>query len=493
MADRDLRGFLAFGVGRGLATFFGVVAAALVGRLLGPDVLGRWMLLAAAGALLHTALINWTHASTVRFGREEWVRASSFHRTLSARLPMLGSSLAVATVLLLAEPGNWLQRWFGVEAADRWMVALFALNVWLTAEAQATLQAAGKLARQALVASVVGGLSVVVVMALLWSGQRSLASAVIAVNLLPIAAWGGTWLRMLWRSRRSEAPAPPIHTPAEHLRYGWPLVPGFALGYLASFGAPLLLGRLSSMTNVGLYGLSYQFVAAVIAANSVLTTFLLPWLIRRHVEDPKATRDYVDGAVPTLYTLWMIATVWLVAVLPIALAVFTGDQFRSAQPILLILLVAVPPSVITSLYTILFDVQGRLGRVVIYMVPTTVANIACCVVLIPTYGVFGAAVATALSTAAGQALYIWDQHRHLHVAPARVWGLWATGLALGVAQVAIGVGIANRLIWAVVGTLTLSGMVRRAACVDGLLVRQLLGNRLNLLARVINRVLVAEA
>jgi O-antigen/teichoic acid export membrane protein len=125
------------------------------------------------------------------------------------------------------------------------------------------------------------------------------------------------------------------------------------------------------------------------------------------------------------------------------------------------------------------------------MVPTTVANIACCLVLIPTSGVFGAAVATALSTAAGQALYIWDQHRHLQVPPARVWGLWATGLALGVAQVAMGAGIANRLIWAVVGTLTLSGMVRRASCVDGLLVRQLLGNRL--LARFINRVLVAEA
>jgi O-antigen/teichoic acid export membrane protein len=355
------------------------------------------------------------------------------------------------------------------------------------------LQAAGKLSRQALVASLVGGFSVLLVLAVLWSGRQSLASAVVVVNLIPIAAWGATWLQMLWRSRRTGDPVPPLrHTAAEHLRYGWPLVPGFALGYLATFGAPLLLGRLSSMTNVGLYGLSYQFVAAVIAANSVLTAFLLPWLIRRHVEDPSATRDYVGGAVPTFYTLWMIATVWLVAVLPLALMAFTGDQFRSAQPVLLVLLVAVPPSVITSLYTILFDVQGRLGRVVLYMVPTTVTNIVCCLVLIPGYGAFGAAVATTLSTAAGQALYIWDQHRHLQVAPGRVWGLWATGLALGVTQVAIGVGTTNRLIWAVVGTLTLSGMVRRAACIDGLLVRQLLGKRLDPLARCINRMLVAE-
>jgi O-antigen/teichoic acid export membrane protein len=127
------------------------------------------------------------------------------------------------------------------------------------------------------------------------------------------------------------------------------------------------------------------------------------------------------------------------------------------------------------------------------MLPTTIASLACCALLIPTLGTVGAAWATTVATVASQALYIWDQHRHLLVAASRVWTLWATGLALGIAQALVGTGAIPRLLWAAAGSVLLAAMVRRGACVNATLVRELLGSRLHPLATLINRVFVATA
>src|SRR5687768_2933766 len=104
MSRRDLGTFVAFGAGRAVATLSTVVVAALIGRLFGPDVLGRWTLIVAAGVLLHTGLVNWTHASTVRFGREEWARAASLRHTIAARMPLLATSFVLAAMLVIANP-----------------------------------------------------------------------------------------------------------------------------------------------------------------------------------------------------------------------------------------------------------------------------------------------------------------------------------------------------------------------------------------------------
>lgn len=490
MGERNLQLFVLFATGKALATLLGVVVAALVGRLLGPRGLGEWTLIVAAGTLLHTALVNWTHASTVRFGREEWVRDRNLSRTLHARFPLVACGVAAAVLLLSLQPAHWLQWWFAVDSSNWWLVALCALSVWLAAEAQATMQASDQFLRQAILAPTVVALAVLGLLGLLWFGHRSLQAAIIVMTVLPIIGWGGAWLQTVWRSR-TRVNQVVLADVAQHLRYGWPMLPGFALGYVSAWGDQVLLSRWSSVTQVGLFGLSYQFLIAVMSANGVLTTFLLPWLIRREVERPGAMRDYVAEIVPTVYALWMVGTVWVVAILPAMVVALTGRGFDDSRGVLLILLVAVPSSVVMSLYTLLFDIQRRLGRIVLYLIPATIANFAVCLLLMPTYGAAAAAIGTALSFIVGQAFYIWDQHRHLAVPARRVWGLWAFGMVLGLAQAVVGPGTTVRIAWAIIATVTVSVIARSAACVDRSLVTRLFGGRFRPLAALINRVLVA--
>jgi O-antigen/teichoic acid export membrane protein len=475
---------------------FTVLTTLAVGRLLGADGLGRWTLIFAAGTLLHTTLVNWTHASTVRYGREEWARGGSLNRTLAARLPLVASGVTLAVALLVLQPARWLQRWFATDSSEWWMVALVALSVWLAAEAQATLQATDRVIWQGLLAPLVVGLSGLGLLVLLWSDRRSLGGSIVAFTIAPVVCWGGTWIYTLsthgGRPRLLSFDDVRFEDVRRHLRYAIPLIPTLALGYASNWCDHLLLTRFSTLTEVGFFALSYQFFLAMTAANGVLTTLLLPRLIAQELEAPGSVRAYIEAEVPTLYTLWMIGTVWLVAALPIGIALLAGTRFDESIGVLLVLLVAIPSSVVTSLYTVLFNIQERMGSLVLYTLLLTLTNIAVSIVLIPSIGALGAAVGTALSYMVGQALYMWDQHRELGVPAMPIWTLWAAGLALGVAQLMAGHGAGARIVWAVVATLLLVGIVRMVGCVDGRLVNRLFIGRLNPVAGMINLVLVAK-
>ena len=491
VADRSVRQFAALAVGKLLATLLAICAMVCAGWLLGPAGLGRWALIAAAGSLLHTALVNWTHPATVRYGREEWMVSGGLNRTVAARLPLVATGIAVAVLLLAFNPGQWTARWFMVAPADAWMVGLVALSLWLAAEAQATLQATDCIRRQAILAPIIGGLTVVGLLLLFALGRQSLGWTVAAFAVVPAVGWGAAWIHGLAESG-ARIGAPALTEVWRHARYGAPLLPTFVLGYLSDWGDHVLLTRFSTVAQVGFFAVSYQILAAMIAGNGLLTTVLLPRLIARHVAHPGAMRSYVQAEVPTLYGLWMIVAVWMTAMLPVAVALLAGAGFSESVRVLLVLLVAIPSSVVTSLYTILFNVQERTGRLLLYSSLLTFTNLAISLALIPTYGAVGAAAGTVCSYVVGQAFYVWDQHRQLAVPALGTWTLWMTGLAIGVAQLAAGPGAGWRIVWACAATAILVLVVRGMGSVDGRLVERLFAGRLTPLAVMINRTLVAR-
>lgn len=488
MADRSLGQFLTLGASKVLSTGLAMLATLMVGLLLGPAAFGRWVLIAAAGALVHTALVNWTHASTVRFGREEWARSGGLNRTLGARLPVLAAGVAATMLIVGLQPGQWAERWFALDVSDRWMLAIVALSAWLSAEAQATLQASDRITWQAVVAPLVAGGSVLAVLILFWLDRRSLAATAIALTVPAIVGWGSAWLWGLVRSNTNVADLS-FHDLPRHLRYGAPLVPTLILGYVSDWGDHLLLTRFSTMSQVGMFALSYQVLAMAMAANGVLATLLLPRLIAREVAAPGALRTYLESEVPTIYALWMLATIWLVALLPIAFGFSLDHGFAGSVPVLLVLFVAIPSSVVTSLYTVLFNIEERMGRVLSYMFLLTLTNLVLSVLLIPRFGAMGAAAGTAASYIVGQLLYIADQHRRRRVPAGVVWILSGAGLVLGASQLAAGPGAAWRLAWAFFATALLAILTRMVGCVDAGVVGRLFAGRLSAVGELINSLL----
>ena len=489
MPERAVPQFLALASSKVLTMLLAFCMMPMVARLLGPDGVGQWMLLLAAGTLLHTALVNWTHSSTLRFGPEEWSRFGSLNRTLGARLPVLAVSVLAAALLLVMQPGDWARRAFSAEPSHWWMIALFALSTWLAAEAQATLQAAGRIVWQAVIAPVLGVLAALAIGALFVFNERSLGAAVLAFTVIPATGWGCAWVYVLARSN-TRAGSLSVGDAARHLSYALPMLPTFAVGYLSDWGDHLLLSRLSSVTQVGLFGVSYQFMVAILAGNGVLATVLLPRLVAREVTQPGFTRTYVEAEAPAIFALWMIGTVWIVALLPVAVELLAGSRFEPSVGVLLVLLVSIPASVINSLYGVLFTFQERNGRVFLYVLFMALVNVAASAALIPSFGAVGAAAGTTLSYTLYQALYIWDQHRRMIAPPSSTWLLWGAGLMLGVSQLIVGGEGGARIVWGIFATTVLAGLVRKSRCVNGAVVEQLFAGRLRPVEGLVCRVLV---
>jgi O-antigen/teichoic acid export membrane protein len=443
----------------------------VVGRLLGPQGLGEWALLVAAGTFVHTTFVNWTHASTVRFGCAEWIAGGTMRRTVSARLPLVLASTVVALMVLLFQPLDWL-RLFGIERAAVWLVAAYAASLWLTAEAQAALQALEAFHQQTVVGTIagLGSLGAVWLVGVFQHGN--LSGIVLAIAATNGIVWGMTWAATLVRAR-VRLGRPTLDELRQQVRYGGPLLIAFTIGYVGTWGGHLLLRTFTTVEQVGYFGLSYQVFASIVAANGMLSTVLFPRLVANQVRSALVERRYVEESVPTLFVLWGMGMTAIVSVLPVVAILISGEQFRPAATPLIVLCAAIPGSVITSLYTSLFSLQQRHSRVLLYTCLTVSLNLAISALLIPRFGAVGAAVGVVASYAAAQIAYLVDQHRHLAISATRLALVWGAVVFFGIGQMALGAHVGWRLIWGAIAVVAIGWIARRTAAVDARLVNRL--------------------
>ena len=228
--------------------------------------------------------------------------------------------------------------------------------------------------------------------------------------------------------------------------------------------------------------------ATMLAANGALSTLLLPRLVASQLRSDQARGRYVRDVVPTIFVLWALAATAMVAVLPPLLTAAAGERFAPATASLLVLCAVVPTSVVTSLYTVVFSLEKRLGRVVWYTAAMTVVNLALSFLLIPRYGAVGAAVGTAVSYAVAQVCYIWDQQAET----TGVGGMWLVIVLCGIAQVWVGENPAARAVWATVSGATIAWTAKRTSTVSAAVVERLFAGVLAPLGMVLRWMLVPK-
>lgn len=489
--NQDTSHFLALTSAKGITVPFLIINTALLGRILGPDGFGQWSMLVAAATLMHTVLINWTHASTRRFGCEEWVRTRSLLQTWSARLPLVLGGFAAGIALLLLQPADWLTRLFSVEK-NLWLVVLvYFIGLWLTEEARATLEATSQLTRQALLNIAVTCLSTLFLVLIMFRGNHGmLLWIILGLSSVSIILWGSAWAKTLGR-----AIIQPLHSSSKdimrHISFGWTLIPVFIVGYLSDWGDHVILQMYRSSSEVGLFSVSYQVMLGIIALNGAISTVLLPRLIAKNIEYDKTSKHYLMNIMPTLFCLFSFVIMAITAILPQVFLLLMGETYRDSLPILIILCVTIPTTILSSLYTVLFNLQERLDRLFIYSLLITAVNLSFSIILIPTMGGAGAAVGTVVSYATGQLSYVLDQHHHLKVPSARIVSLFMLTILNGLLLLAAGPSLLPRVLCFAVSAAFLVFLFRKMKTVDPELLRRLFSGRLIPVGILLNRVLVA--
>jgi O-antigen/teichoic acid export membrane protein len=438
--SKELGHFVGLLLSKGVRAVVNILFITLIARVLGPNGLGEWTMVIAAGTLMHSIFLSWMHAPTIRFGREEWQKQNAITATWSARLPYLLVGFVISISLVALDPLQWLERYFHILVSLRPAVLLAFFGLWLSMETQSFLQVRQAIFRMMLFPVFIDASPILIFILILAGLGRGLSEYVLITVLLMASAvfWGAA---LFWESRRLKViwVRPSNKLVRKIFRYAWSLVPGFLLGYVCAWGNQLLLRYYFTNREVGLFQAAYQFMVLLIGITIPLGMVLLPRLIDKEMASSSAAKEFLSNAGPTVITLGLFLLVPVVSFSPFCFRILMGNKFSEAAPVLVVLCAAIPGSIMTNFYWSYFDLQGRLWRpTMIYGGIMSILNILIALILLPRIGMLGSAVAVSVSFLTGQFLYLVDQHLYYHISLLKGYLLFGMILAFAILQALVG-------------------------------------------------------
>ena len=373
-----------YATGNALRMGLSFVQSLVLARGLGPEEFGHWILWSSWAATL-------TAAFDAGFGvlvtRDAARDATQGGRLVSAACAVRWTLFAPVGALL------WLaSAWFAApesQAAARRIVGLVAVGLGYGAVAAgfrawptwvpfvlATETAGAVVAMAGAIMVVARGL-----------GATTMLEVAIGVKVLQLTAALGLW-------RVFEGPSlgsPSVAEGRRLLRRAWP----FALLGLVANGqarlAPLLLGVQSSAEQLAYLGAASRLVEALKALPQAALTGVLPVLSaqRAHQEAGRVRAAFHTW----LYRFGLVAmATLLLAGYPVLRWSF-GVEYLGAWPVLLVLAVAMPPTLSNSAREVYLFAAGREDDVARWSAIALAIQAGLAVLLIPYLGAIGAAVA----------------------------------------------------------------------------------------------------
>lgn len=400
-----------------------LLVSAMLARVLAPEGLGTWAMVLAAAMLGNQVLLLWTQSITQRFGRAEWLSGGHLDNTWATRWPLLFLGLVVLFSLVFLAPFDWHARYYDLTDNHRWLVIPALVTLWLMGEAQGLQQVRERyvvLAWSPVAADFVLLLAIgaLVVLQIQVSGPEATGIAIAVITTVGMITWGGVLIRELSTLRLA------WHLPSQMgLRratlFALPLVPGFLIGYFSEWCDYFLIGYFYDTHAVGLFHPAYQYMLILVGIPSVITSVLLPQVVT--VMDnggEEGLKGLVTRLAPQLTSLWAIISIAVVAILPGIFHLLAGAAYDESQQLLAVLLIAVPGAICSHVYGLAHFAQGRLitANLGLFGVKLVV-NAVISFILLPIFGVVGAAIGSAVSYLILQWLFLADQHRHLNLRP----------------------------------------------------------------------------
>lgn len=186
----------------------------------------------------------------------------------------------------------------------------------------------------------------------------------------------------------------------------WPIATVSAIGTIMANIDMVLLGWFTNSYNIGLYSAAQKPVQIIYLVPTLLSTAIFPVFSRLALND----KDKIKNVIRKSFNISLIiALIINVAVLLIGGPIFKlafGQQYIEAIPLFKIMALAIitgAPGIIIS--NALFAL-GEQKKLIQFISVTLVIDIILCLLLIPRYGIYGAAISVAMSQTIGNLFLI---------------------------------------------------------------------------------------
>lgn len=404
------RGELARG---GALSFAGSAVSAVMGLVL-IVILGRLLGDAGSGIVLQAVGIFTIALGVARFGMDSaaiWILprqledqrqllrpTGAFLLIMSAVVGLVCSAVLFVGILIAEaqSPGD------DVAAALRTIVWFLPVaSVMLTA--LSATRALGKVDAYVLVGNVaLPTLRPIAIAVAVGLGAGAVAASFAwALPLLPaaIAAVAVMLVQLRRQGRTSEPGFLRSDVPKRTLQYALPRVVSSALEQLLIWLAVIIVGAIAGPAAAGVYGSASRFVAAGMIVDTALRVVVSPMFSRMlHRKD--------TGELESVYrtaTVWLVlfstpVYILLAVFAPVALSLL-GESFADGQSVLIVMSVG---SIVTFLAGNIHSVllmSGRSGLAALNKAVAVAVNVGLIYLLVPLWGITGAAVAWAVACA----------------------------------------------------------------------------------------------
>lgn len=457
---------LLYGIGmilRRAATF---IMLPLYTRMLTPADYGLLQMLDMTLDVVAIIVSAGTTAGVMRFYFKATTEQARRELLASAAILLLGLNL-VGSLLMALAAGPIHQRMLGGAGEPFYVViaaANFTLGELLTVplllmqvQGRAGLHSATTLSK--LIVQL--ALNVIFLVVMRW-GPLGILVSTLVTNLLV----GGVALGWMFRQTGLRMSRAALH---DLRRFGVPYQFATAATFILQFGDRFFLEASHGLAAVGLYGFAYQFGFLLDQLGN--TPFTKAWLPRRfaHAQAPREIREREDNrdAVTLSLLLTTMALGMTLFVRP-ALHIIAGPAFRDAAGIVPLVAAAFLVQGWTNVVHFGIDAAERTKLATYILWASAVLVVALYAVLIPPFGVFGAAFATLASFLVRFVLfyvfarrvwpmrYAWRPHLLLALyaiaGAIPAWLVRASGMGL---QIAVGVLVLSAyapLVWRTVLT-----------------------------------------
>lgn len=256
----------------------------------------------------------------------------------------------------------------------------------------------------------------------------------------------------------------------ELLAFGLPLLPHALSMWVLNFADRLILGKLGSLAQVGVYSFGYNVGMAMSLLVMATQKSWPQFAFSSHASMEESEAKQLFARTARYYWLALCSVALLISVFaPELLALVAKGKYAAAAPIVPIIASAY---LFLGLYQVVAVGIGIKKQSKYYFIATgtgALVNLATNLLLIPRYGMFGAAIATVLAYATMCAIIYTISQRLYHI----VYEYWRFVLALGLAVAAYATttllhGSAG---WVVAGKLLVFGTYCGALVLSGVIGR----------------------
>jgi len=369
------------------------VAAAMTARILGTEGYGTIALYASMVSLAHLFTANWTVASVMRFGREEYDKRGGICQTFWAR------NLILIPCLLIGFLGitlfkHWISQYIGM---PNWAIGLLMASVSVSVTynyLEYILQAIHKMRAYAALQVIGNILSIAGLSLLFFKVIYGDYLTVITVGILSMMAT--TLVGFSWVPKHLLFP---FQLDRKTLRdiflFSYPIILGSMASYVVAWVDIFFINHYFMKNVVGAYQLSYQIFTLVLGMVMTVTVVTAPILTSFIANgQQELINRYASRLVPKGVLLWSVVIgVGLTISKPLFQFIF-GEPFILSSVYFQYLVIGAAFNSLVCFHSGILTAYKLTKYMVVVSVSTAVLNLFGDMLLIPRIGPAGAALST---------------------------------------------------------------------------------------------------